>query len=111
MKAILINATERSVKEVEINGDLQSWYSSIDCDMVEVACYLPSSNLLLVDEEGLLKQKSEFFSYDKSIFAGNGLIVGTNDDGDTSDATLDLNDVSIKVKFYDRNELLNTINK
>lgn len=110
MKAILINATERSVKEVDINGDLQSWYESINCDIVEVACYLPSSNLLLVDEDGLLKMPTEFFEYDKNIYAGNGLIVGTNDNGDTSDATLELNDVSVKVKFYNRNELLNTIN-
>jgi hypothetical protein len=110
MKAILINATERSVKEVDIKGDLKSWYDQIGCDVVEVACYLPSSNMLLVDEEGMLKAPTHFFEFNKNVLAGNGLIVGTNDDGDTSSATLNVDDIMFNVKFYDKQELLhNTI--
>ena len=83
MKAILINAKDRTIELVENNGDLSSMYDAIGCDMVEIGHFDTSNgDTLWVDEEGLLKDPQfGFVLYDKQ-FAGNGIIYGSNIGGD-----------------------------
>lgn len=105
MKAILIDAKNREVKEVEITGDLQSWYETIGCGMVECALYFDQHDSIMVDEEGLFDQTcNEFFFVNggHQPFAGNGLVVGTNDMGEAVDTKISLAEVKSKVKFMDR---------
>lgn len=105
MKAILIDAKNREVKEVEITGDLESWYETIGCQMVECALYFDEHDSIMVDEEGLFNSEcNEFFFVNggHQPFAGNGLVVGTDDMGEAVDTKISLDEVKSKVKFMDR---------
>lgn len=104
MRAILIDSEKKTVSEITINdtNTLQEWYKHIDCDLVQVAHYLSDHDSILVDEEGLLKNPSNFFSYYGSHqpFAGNGLIVGVNEEGESVDCDITLEEATLNVIFY-----------
>ena len=101
MKAILINVKTQEVKEVEHDDTLQNIYDLIDCrafDLVRV----DDVNSIFVDDEGILKDNL-YFEYPSSngIFqlAGNGLILGVDDEGNSISPTLTVEDVKSKVNF------------
>ena len=105
MKAIFIDAKNKEVKEVEIKGDLQSWYETIGCGMVECALYFDEHDSIMVDEEGLFNDQCNDFFFVKGghqPFAGNGLVVGTDENGESVSTKISLDEVKSKVKFMDR---------
>jgi hypothetical protein len=114
MRAILIDAVNQNIEEVNLDEGkdmLQQWYNTLDADMVEVALYIDKYDSILVDEEGLLKPCDHFFSYHggHQPFAGNGLIVGIDDEGWTVDCNIDIEEVVHNVKFHSREEILKSI--
>ncbi len=117
MKAIFIDSKKQQVSEVEIpeTGTLQAWYKIIGCDMVEIAAYLnPEQDSILVDEEGLMKlnDHSPFFIYEGAHqpFAGNGLVVGVNDEGESVSCKISIDEVKGKVKFTTKDQVLKYVN-
>ena len=60
-------------------------------------------NSIFVDDEGLLRQNQLYFEYSASgrVFqlAGNGLILGVDDEGNSISPTLTVEDVEGKVNF------------
>ena len=102
MKAILIDAENKTVSDIEIEGDqLQGWYKAIKCEMVEIALHLDDHDSIVVDEEGLLKPAEYFFEYQggHQPFAGNGLIVGCDPEGETVGVKRKADEVRDKIKF------------
>jgi hypothetical protein len=114
MKAILIDSRAKTVTQVETDGSLESIYKLIGCDLVEVVgnAHLVGEDIIYVDEEGLLKN---YFDADGNeidaptfdvrganhqSFVGNGLIVGTSEDGDTISAETSLTEAQQAVSFY-----------
>ena len=110
MKAILINSKTSSIKEVSV-GDYKEMYVHLECSMFEVATELPNQDSIFVDEEGLINGTDVFFTYEGAHqpFAGNGLVMGCNDDGESVDCKIALDEVKSKVKFYNKKEILNLI--
>lgn len=116
MKGILIDVKNGTVTDVIYNGKktLEEWYRLIGCSTVEVAMdILPNkrdkiTNSIMVDEEGLLNvtPNSKFFMFQggHQPFAGNGLIVGCDDEGETVDVSITADDVRGKVKFVNAME-------
>lgn len=105
MKAILIDAKNKEVKEVDIAGDLESWYETIGCGMVECALYFDHYDSIMVDEEGLFNNECNEFFFVKGghqPFAGNGLVVGTDENGEACDTKISVDEVKSKVNFMDR---------
>lgn len=108
MRAILIDAYNAKIQEIDIDGSLESWYEQIKCSMVELAVYLPMKHsgvpdALMVDEEGALAPlvySSPQFTFDGKLIYGNGLIVGCTLDGDNDDAQSKLEDIIQAVRFY-----------
>lgn len=102
MKAILINVHNRTVTEVDIDDGLDSLYKMLNVRVVEIARndLLRGQDVLYVDEEGLLKDNL-FFDIDGGYqsIAGNGLIVGTDEDGNSCDAETPLEFVVEAVDF------------
>ena len=113
MKAIFIDSKNRKISEVEIpkQGTLKAWYKVIGCEIVEVATYINSHNdSILVDEEGLIKEinpDSPFFIYSGSHqpFAGNGLIIGVDKEGESISHHTTVEEVESKVTFYTYDQL------
>lgn len=113
MKAIFINTQEKTVTEVDIKGDLDSWYKLIGCDLVEIAARLDNGDIILVDEEGLWKSPTEFFTFEYAEytnypFAGNGLVIG-GDGENTTDAKSTLAEITQKIKFQDKQSIIRRI--
>lgn len=109
MRAILINSHLRVVTEVEVSDTdtLKDWYRLIECSMVEVAYYINKHDSIMVDEEGLLNEPNVFFEYEGAHqpFAGNGLVVGVTDEGESISCRVKAKDVLSKVKFLSKQTL------
>ena len=111
MKAILIDVFNKTVKEINLDGNkdmLDQWYHVIKTDVVEVAHYITDHDSILVDEIGLLKPCDHFFFYEGAHqpFAGNGLIVGTDEEGETVDCEISAEEVENNVQFLNWKEVL-----
>lgn len=87
MKAILIDPTMRTVTETELDfgegGDtreLDVVYAAIGCDLVDIV-RLPHNNMLILDDEGLLKPNRLFrIEGYPEMLAGKTLLVGDNNE-------------------------------
>jgi hypothetical protein len=103
MKAILINVNERTITEVEVSkkNTLQDWYKLMGVELVTTACYLDNGDSILVDDEGLLKE-NKYFTYNGEVYAGNGLVVGTKDDGESCSCKTNIAVIENTVEFYDK---------
>lgn len=109
MKAILIDAVEKTVSEVDYDNTLEHAYRLLRCDLVDVV-HVSEGNVMFVDDEGLLTAESDdspfFVLLNGWTFAGSGLIIGDSDDeGDTTPCTVDADDVRDGVVFANRKEL------
>ena len=109
MKAILIDAKTREVREVSIKGDLKSLQDAVG-GYIELV-QLGDGDDLFVNEEGLLHGEVHFFAIEgyAQPLAGNGIIVGHNGDGDTVSANLTVDWVRERVTFMTRAEVLTEI--
>jgi hypothetical protein len=103
MRAIVINAQERTVSEVEIKGSLKSLQSVVGGLIAPVYEGLGSKHHAYVNDEGLLNNPQHFFMLKGGYqpLAGNGVILGTTDDGNEADCTLALDWVKERVAFMD----------
>jgi hypothetical protein len=114
-RAILIDAENRVIKEVEIDDGIQDIYKNIGCDLFTVAGNFngdPETNLLdslLVDDEGLLTPGKPIFEFNppgwgmQTEFAGNGLITGVDyNNGETVSCRISLFDLATYVEWTDK---------
>ena len=101
MKAILIDVKTQEIKEVEHDNTLQNIYDLIDCRAFDLVS-IDDVNSIFVDDEGILKDNLYFeYSGSENVFklAGNGLILGVDDEGNSISPTLTVEDVKGKVNF------------
>ena len=109
MKAILINPEKENISVVEHDGDISCLYKLLNCKNIE-AVYpfapqkLGSNDIIYIDEEGLLKDSNFSFSIltdDKKELPlfGNGIVVGTDDEGNDIACQSILSDIERRVTF------------
>lgn len=100
MKAILIDVINQEIKEVEHDDTLESIYKHVDCGTFDVV-RIDNLNSIYIDDEGLFVEDQQFFNYegteDTVTLAGNGLILGVDDEGNTIEPTLTLEEVKSSV--------------
>lgn len=77
--AILIDPQSETVTEADgFDGSLEGAYKVMGCDLVDIVI-LPHGNMLIVDDEGLLKPNRAFkIEGYHSPLAGKALLVGDN---------------------------------
>lgn len=93
MKAYLIDPFAQSVTEVEYSGDYNQIYRLIDCSVFTTVEFNDFADTVFVDDEGLINGKQqEFFliSGYRQPLAGKGLILGTNDMGESVEPSITL---------------------
>ena len=101
MKAILIDVKTQEIKEVEHDDTLQNIYDLINCRAFDLV-RIDDVNSIFVDDEGILKDNLYFeYSVSDRVFqlAGNGLVLGVDDEGNSISTTLTVEDVEGKVNF------------
>lgn len=106
MRAILINPFDKSVSEVDYSGDYHDIYKLIDCQTFTVAS--DDQVDIWLDDEGLFKKEQAFFWYQGmgQPFAGKGLILGYDKDGESIATTADIDSVTNKIRWFTAQELL-----
>lgn len=114
MRAIFIDSVNQQVKEVTVDGrknTLDQWYEILGVTRVETGLYITEHDSIIVDEEGLLKPCDHFFTYEGAHqpFAGNGLVVGADEEGETVSCDIDEAQVRSKVKFYNKDQIIQKI--
>ena len=100
MRVILVNPFDETVKEGVYGGDFREIYDLIGCRTFTVQM-IDEDNDLFLDDEGLLVEgEQRYFEYKGlGTFAGKGLIMAHDDEGDSIATTLDLMEVSSMVEF------------
>ncbi len=108
MKAIYIDPTTRTIKEIECNGDIHEMYRIMQVDLVTVV-HVTAKDDLWLDDEGLLKTEDQdyfLWSDERSeglfVFAGKGLILGSTPQGETTDCKIGVEDVEHRLCWMDR---------
>lgn len=98
MKAIKIDVEKKSVYEVHVFG-LESMQKQVG-GLLETAMNI-DSDCLYVNEEGLFNEQNNWFLFDGAHqpFAGDGLIVGTDNNGCTVAPKITIDEVKSKVRF------------
>lgn len=104
MHAYLIDPFTRTIEQVPYSGHYSDIYRLTQCDTFTVVG-LPRNDALYIDDEGLLCDLTQqaFFrvaGYPTPL-AGRGLILGTDDEGDTTNPKLTIEDIRHAVTWTD----------
>ena len=100
MKAILIDAKNKEIREVKLTNSLQNIYNIMEVTSIEVGFYLDNTNnCCYVDEEGMVNGTTHSFKYKDQNFMGNGLIVGTDSEGSDTDCTISIDVIAKLIRF------------
>lgn len=117
VKAVMIDVTNREVKEVTITPELSTYYELIECELVQLAPLDQTCGEIVafIDEEAKLKNpQKDYFKFDGCYepYCGNAVVVGAqyNYDDEDGDDTIDVpNGIFEKIKssinFYSPEEL------
>ena len=102
MRIILVNPFDETVKEGVYGGDYREISDLLGCRTFTVVS-IDEDNDLYVDDEGLLGVANQRYfrlkGLDWGTFAGMGLIMSHDDEGDSKATTLDLMEVSSLIEF------------
>ncbi len=98
MRAILVNPYNKTIKEAVYTGDFREIYDLIGCRTFDVV-YMGGGHDMYVDDEGLLKSNQRFFRFEDRNLAGAALILKHNDEGESTDADIPLEDVIESIEW------------
>jgi len=105
MQAILIDTPNQTIEIVDYSGDYKDIYGLLGCDLFTTV-YLEGvgEDTLYVDDEGLYVENQVFFGIAgcPQPLAGRGLILGTDDEGDSTDCTSSLDTIKDKVTWLEQ---------
>ena len=93
MKAYLIDPFAQSVTEVEYSGDYTEISRLIDCDLFTTSWRNKFGDTLFVDDEGLINGKHQevfLISGYPQPLAGKGLILGSDQQGESVEPSITL---------------------
>jgi hypothetical protein len=96
-KAILIDTTKFEVREVELEQDnIEQIYQHLKASTFDCVG-LANGDAVYVDDEGLLNGTDRFFAVvgQTAILAGNALIMGTGDEGESIDPNTNIDEMQV----------------
>lgn len=106
MKCLVIDAVNRTIREDEYSGDYKDIYRLGGFDLMTAIALDDKGETLFIDDEGLLKEDlndcfllhGPDFNYPQPL-AGNGVILGTNEEGESVDTALTVETMQRNVLF------------
>lgn len=105
MRGILVDPFNKTIEEVDTTGKLPEIYSMLGVELITIV-HIGESDVLFLDDEGLFvpRDEQEYFYWAGSNqpYAGKGLIIGTDEEGDSTDAEIDLEEVKQRVRWLDK---------
>jgi hypothetical protein len=100
MQAILIDPYTETIEVVDYSGDWRDIKTLLGCELFTTV-YLDDVDTIYVDDEGLYAEDQKFFKlkgYPQPL-AGRGLVLGSTEDGDSTDCASSLDDILDVVEF------------
>lgn len=97
VRGILIDPETNAVKQVEYNGNVEHLYQLIGCRCVDLV-ELKNGDCVFVDDEGLFNA-TYGFNIEGVTLAGKGLIIGTNEEGQSTHAKHSVQHISATVRM------------
>ena len=108
MRAIFIDAERRRVQDVQIDekDNLGGMQELVD-GHIELAHVLDEHHDVYVNEEGMMVWPEHFFMIEgaRHPYAGNGVIVGRDGNGETTETIVTAKKIKPMVKFMSREEV------
>lgn len=108
MRAVLIDPFTRTIEEVNTTGKLAEIYSLLQVELVTVV-QVNATDSLFLDDEGLFVPPTEqayfLWSGSRQPFAGRGLILGCDEEGESDDAQISLEEVIESVTWLDSDKV------
>jgi hypothetical protein len=116
LKAILIDVEKEELREITVDLTRDNEYTNdihraIKCETFGIITFDgadETSDTIFVDDNGLLSltPQSKFFYFADApmICAGNGLILGTTEEGDSKDVKLTIKDYKKIITFHSLKE-------
>lgn len=89
VRAIFINSSKKTTEVISFEmDDYKSIAKAIGCEIISVCHTFNNKDSIFIDDEGLLKEVNSGFILDnwRHPVAGNALILGTDDEGESVDA-------------------------
>lgn len=107
MRAFKIDVIAKTVTEIDISGELKSLQEVVG-GYIELAREINDTDNLYVDEEGLLKGQLPWFEITggHQPFIGHGVIIGSDDEGETIGAKASLTEIQAMVTFLDYEDVV-----
>ena len=107
MKAFLINSETKTIEQIDYSGDYKDIYKLCDFEIFTVITLTGKNDSVFVDDEGLFKEKQTFFYVTHEdgnlsnyvMLAGNGLVLGCNDDGDSVEPIMTLDELRSRIHW------------
>jgi len=105
VKAYLIDPIERTITQVEHdNSDYKNISRTIDCRYFTPVTINDHEDTIWVDDEGLLYNDTKYmFQLDHNenfCYAGKGLVLGTDEEGEGCEPTITLEELKQRVTKY-----------
>ncbi len=97
MRAIQIDTKNKTVKEVDYKGGLESIYAYVNCKTVDR--FYINEDCCYIDDEGLFNSPDLEFIFNGQVYCGNGLIVGTGSQGEDIEPSLSLDEAKRLISF------------
>ena len=111
LKALLIDAQNEIIREIEIENGFQHTAKAIGggCTTIELVSIARNEDSLYVDEDGLahvVPNETKGFHYtaeDGTLFTivGNGVMLGSNEEGESVDVKMDAVELAERVVWMD----------
>ena len=98
MKGILINPFDTTIKEVVYTGDFREIYDLIGCRSFDCVRIYETQDMY-IDDEGLLIDNQMYFTMNDRVYAGKGLLLSHDDEGESTSTNLDLQMVEDMVEW------------
>jgi len=100
MQAILIDPYTQTIEVVDYSGDWRDIKTLLGCELFTTV-YISDEDSIYVDDEGLYVEDQRFFKlkgYPQPL-AGRGLVIGTDEEGNSTDCVSTLEQIQDMVEF------------
>jgi hypothetical protein len=111
IKVIVIDPFKNEIREDSYDGSLEGLYKLGNFELFDVGPTFENGDSVYVDDEGLLKDNQEFFvmaGYQQPL-AGIGVVIGTDEEGESVDCKSSLEEIKNKVMFVSKDDALSGV--
>jgi hypothetical protein len=100
MKAYKIDPYNNVITTLNLGDDFREISKNIGCDLFCLAATFANRDTLYVDDEGLLKTEvTRGFTLNGQFFAGNGILLGCDNYGESMDVQTDELEIAKLITF------------